>query len=94
MIGRWDSQQACAKLKGRCLCLEESSLDEHEKPLVRGFLVILLLLLGPVVLYLPIRELLNYLPDGGLADLLKAYPILSLLCAAFLLLRWLMKALD
>jgi hypothetical protein len=76
------------------LRLEESSLDENEKPLVRGFLVILLQVLGPVVLYFPIRELLNYLPEGGLADLLKVYPILSLLCAAVLLLRWLMKALD
>ena len=72
----------------------ESSLEENEKPLVRGFLIILLLVLGPAVLFIPIHDLLIYMPDGGLADLLKVYPILSLVCAGVLLLRWLMKSLD
>ena len=62
--------------------------------LVRGCLVILLLVLGPVILFIPITELLNHLPDGGVADVLKVYPILSWISAVVLLLYWLMKALD
>jgi hypothetical protein len=93
VIGMWDSQQAWVKLRKYWLPLEESSLEENEKPLVRGSVIILLLVLGPVVLYIPNHDLLIHMPGGGLADLRKAYPIISLVCAVALLLRWLMKAL-
>ena len=76
------------------LRLGEYSLEDNQKPLVRGCVIILLLVFGPVVLYIPIHDRLIYMPDGGLADLLKVYPLVSLLCAVVLLLRWLMKALG
>jgi hypothetical protein len=74
--------------------LKGASLEENEKPLVRGCLIIALLVFGPVMLFIPIHELVNYLPQGGIADLLGVYPLVSWVSAIVLLLYWLMKALD